>query len=156
MYRFLKFNFRRWPNSEIMDSFRSFGDFIESDFFDGPGPDRLFKPQSLWLADDDGQLMVDRVVRIEALEKEMRQVYVAIGLPAFKTLKPQNVSSRSELVGFLARHFRPIARLRSVLTQPHSTNLAKAYAERATQVRVATRYARDFELFGYSPELAAV
>jgi len=80
IYRFLKFNWRQWPGSEIMDTFSSFEDFVHSDFFQSEGPDRIFNPQDTWIADESNRVMVDCVLIAINLTEETSQIATKLGL----------------------------------------------------------------------------
>lgn len=151
LFRFLKHNFRRWPNSGIMDTFSTFDQFIASDFFQTPGPDRIFQPQGFWLVDDQGRLLVDRVARMEELERELREIYATIGLPPVEKVKPMNVSGPRGSLSRLAASLPIAAQVQRLLAPPRiaETNLSLIYANEKTRRIVAARFMRDFEMFGY-------
>jgi hypothetical protein len=155
LFRFLKYNFREWKKSAIMDTFDTFDQFVASEFFQTPGPDRIFEPQGFWLVDESGQLMVDRVARMEELEIELREIYETIGLPPVEKLKVVNVSGRGSSLLRLAARIPGARRVRNILVQPRipRTNLPLVYPNEDTRRIVAARYARDFEMFGYSQEI---
>lgn len=155
LYRYLKYNWRKWAGSPIMDTFDTFDEFIASEFFQGETPDRLLNSQAFWLVDDRGHLMIDRVVRMEELESELQEVYETIGLPPPTKLEPVNASGRRGLIAKVARRI-PIARpyLKRLKTVPITRpDLSAVYANETTRQIVAARYMRDFELLGYAPEL---
>lgn len=156
LFRFLKFNFRRWPNSEIMETFDTFDQFIASDFFQTPGPDRIFQPQGFWLLDDQNRLIVDRVARMEELKSELREIYGRIGLPPVDQVEPVNVSGPRGSLSRLAARLPIAAQVQRLFSPPRisATNLSDVYANNETQRVVATRYARDFPMFGYSQEVS--
>lgn len=151
LFRFLKFNFREWQKSAIMDSFDTFDQFICSEFFQTPGPDRIFEPQGFWLIDDRGQLLVDRVARMEELENELREIYTTIGLLPLENVKAVNVSGRRSSLSRLAARI-PIARqVRRLLAPPRipRPDLSQIYASDQIRRIVAARYVSDFEMFEY-------
>ena len=152
LFRFLKFNFRRWPNSDIMETFDTFDQFIASDFFQTPGPDRIFEPQGFWLVDDQGRLIVDRVARMEELESELTEIYATIGLPSVERVKPENVSGPSGPLSRLVARLPVARRIGRLLAPPQvaRTDLAQIFTNDATRRIVGTRYVRDFEMFAYS------
>lgn len=132
IYSFL----RKWPGWTDLDTayerfgaeFAAFGgvdEFIGSDLFLMPGPDRLFLPQTSWLSNAAGErLAVDHLVRYESLEGGLSRVVDAMALPV------------------------------EVLTQPlPRANVSNSrYSGRAlTEVslsRVHARYRLDYELLG--------
>jgi hypothetical protein len=154
LYRFLKYNFREWKKSAIMDTFDTFEQFIASDFFQTPGPDRIFEPQAFWLTDDQGQLIVDRIAHMEDLENELSEIYARIGLPPVEKVKPVNVSGRGSSLSRLAARL-PIARRVRGLVPPKivPTNISQIYADDETRRIVAARYSRDFDMFGYPSDM---
>jgi hypothetical protein len=156
LFRFLKYNFREWKKSAIMDTFETFDEFVASEFFQTPGPDRIFEPQALWLVDERGRLMIDRVARMEDLESELGEIYARIGLPPVDRVRPVNVSGRGNSLSRLAARL-PIARRVRGLVAPKiiPKNLSEIYANEDTRRIVAARYLRDFDLFGYSSEMSA-
>jgi len=155
LFRFLKYNFREWKRSAIMDTFDTFDQFVASDFFQEPGPDRIFEPQAFWLVDDNGQLMVDRTARMEELESELSEIYGAIGLPPVDKVKAVNVSGRGSSLSRLADRVPLARRVRRLLAPPRvaRTDLSQIYTNAATRRTVAARYERDFMMFRYSPDV---
>ncbi len=152
LFGFLKYNFREWKKSAIMDTFDTFDQFIASEFFQTPGPDRIFEPQAFWLVDSQGQLMVDRVAHMEELESELSEIYRMIGLPPVEKVKAVNVSGRRSSLSKLAARLPIARRVQSFLAQPRvePKNLSEIYAHDDTRRIVAARYVRDFQMFGYS------
>jgi hypothetical protein len=155
IFRFLKYNFREWENSEIMDTFGTFDDFVASEFFQEPGPDRIFEPQTFWMTDQKGQLMVDWLGRMEELERELREIYAAIGLPPLRKLRAENISGSYSSLRRLAARVPGMLRIRRFLPARRivPTDLRQIYGSEETRRIVAARYSRDFEMFYYSPEI---
>ncbi len=155
LFRFLKYNYRQWEHSDvdskIMDTFDTFDQFVASDFFQTQGPDRIFEQQGLWLADDNGELMVDRVARMEELESELRDIYAVIGLPSAEKVEAVNVSGRGGLLSRLASRL-PLAR-QMLSPRIVTPDLTQVYRSEETRHIVAARYARDFKMFGYPSEI---
>ena len=153
LFRFLKYNFREWKRSAIMDTFDTFDQFVASEFFQDPGPDRIFEPQAFWLVDNIGQLMVDRVARMEELESELSDIYATIGLPPVEKVKAVNVSGRGSSLSRLADRVPLARRVRRLLASPRvaRADLSQIYRNEETRRTVAVRYERDFKMFGYSP-----
>ena len=152
LFRFLKFNFRDWKKSAIMDTFDTFDEFVSSEFFQTPGPDRIFNLQGFWLVDERGGLMVDRIARMEELENDLRDMYATIGLPPAERVKAVNVSGRRSSLSRLADRIPIARRVRGFLDPPRVAppNLSQIYGNNETRRVVAARYAPDFEMFGYS------
>jgi hypothetical protein len=156
LFRFLKYNFREWKRSAIMDTFDTFDEFIASEFFQESGPDRVFESQTLWLVDDQEQLMVDHVGHMEELESELSKIYAVIGLPPVEKVKAVNVSGRGSTLSRLAARI-PIAKTVGKLLVPPRIprmNPGQIYANENTRRIVAARYARDFEMFGYPKDIS--
>lgn len=75
IYRFLKFQFKSWEGFEVMESFKNINDFIESEFFQTEGPDKIFLNQTYWLKDPDNSLvLVDFIGRFEHLDRDFYKV----------------------------------------------------------------------------------
>jgi hypothetical protein len=98
IYRFLKFTWKQWPGSEIMDTFSSFEDFVLSHFFQSEGPDRIFNPQATWIADESNRLMVDCVLNTSNLTEETRKITTKLGLKSpIDSLQVRNESTGPKL-----------------------------------------------------------
>ena len=81
-------------------------------------------PQSAFVTDDDGTLLVDRVLRLERLAEELPPLLEELGVPFDDVLPRRNVSVR-----------RPDHR---------------SYYDDETHDLVAERYREDVERFGYA------
>ncbi|MCB0630649.1 MAG: sulfotransferase family 2 domain-containing protein [Lewinella sp.] len=95
-YSFLK-SWRNWPQSAVMDQFSNIRDFIKSDFFSKKGPDNILEPQYLWVTNEQGDLMVNQVFKLEESSSIYPKLMDRLGLeyeegPMFKTL---NTSKKS-------------------------------------------------------------
>ena len=131
--RYFKFAFVRNPFDRFVSycAFRTrTGGAFERDprgvmqhflFLDPPVGHILFEPQYLLLADEDGSLLTDMVGRVEEMQASYDAICARIGIPS-RTLERVNSSSR----GDYRQYYTPL--------------LIEG---------VATRYARDLELFGY-------
>jgi hypothetical protein len=129
-FRFLKFNWRDWSGSEIMETFSSFEDFVMSEFFQSPGPDRIFQPQVEWVCDKNLMPLVDFVGRTEHIDRDFLEICKTVGLPSIGTeIATANVS------------------------KPTARGLAEVYANNIVVSRVIRRYLVDFEAFGYKKVL---
>ncbi len=139
-----------------MDTFDTFDEFVASEFFQEPGPDRIFEPQAFWLVDNNGQVMIDRIARMEELESELSEIYAAIGLPPVEKVKAVNVSGRGSSLSRLVARLPIARRVRGLVTAPKivRTNFPEIYRNDDTRRVVAARYLRDFDLFGYSSEMS--
>lgn len=156
LFRFLKYNFRQWKNSAVMDTFDSFDDFVSSDFFQTPGPDRIFEPQDLWLTDDNGRLLVDQTAHMEELDTELAAIYGRVGLPPLRRVKPINVSGKQGRLWQLANRLPLGERVRQLIAPQRiePIDLAEIYANDETRRIVKARYERGFGMFGYSSQLS--
>ena len=96
--------------------------------------------------------MVDRVAHMENLESELSEIYTTIGLPPAQKVTAVNVSGRRSTLSRLAARVPFARRVRGLVAPPRivRTDLSQIYASDTTQCIVADRYARDFEMFGYS------
>ena len=94
-FNFLKNNFRDWENSDIMDKFSTVEEFVLSDFFQEPGPDRMLEPQSTWLVDNDDRLLVKFIGHMESLEDDLKIIADKLSLPEpAQELERRNISTR--------------------------------------------------------------
>jgi hypothetical protein len=111
-----------------MSAFQSFADFVTSDvWINDEGPDRVFRPQAFWLAEQSSnQLLVDRVLRLESLDAELHELLLAIGAP------------RSKLPSDVPR-----------LNATRTTDVADVLPNELLD-RIRARYRRDLDMFQYS------
>lgn len=167
LYKFLRFDWRNWDGSRKMDQLPRFADFLASDLFRSPRSEakapidsigRLFNPQSFWICDGGGRIMVDQVVKFERLDADFDAVCTKAGLPLPHKLERNNVGGQR----LFARRRSPkrlLQRLQgradpSRQTLAHAPEtLAEAYADPRTRSLVAERYAADFATFGYDPSI---
>jgi hypothetical protein len=127
IFHFLKFKFRSWPKSRIMDRFETVDDLVVSRFFRQPGPGGIFEPQTSWLM-LDGQVAVNFLARLETLDADMATIFRRLSLgDQPPPIERRNVS-------------------RPVDNDAHSL-LAPAAVD-----SIRRRYAADFEALGYSPD----
>jgi hypothetical protein len=152
LYRFLKHKFRSWDHEAVMDRLQGFEDFVASEFFRSPGPDRILSPQSLWLSDQNGSLLVDRVGRIERLDSDLADICSSIGLTPSLRLEPANVSgTTAKRNGPVSRLSRKVRQRLHLLKRPDLSPPLPEIGE-TTRRTIAERYDRDFEAFGYTRE----
>jgi hypothetical protein len=131
IYRFLKYNFRVWKHSDIMDRFETLEQFVSSSFFQTPGPGQIIRPQVRWLTDTDARSLMTFTGKLETLEADISLVMATLGLAsATKSLGKKNVSSGVSAV---------------VTAELTSGRVIDA---------IRQRYAEDFELLGYDIEPA--
>lgn len=112
-----------------MDQFDTLEKFVSSRFFRGSGPGRIFVPQICWIRDADGALRMNFVGRVESLDADIAFVLGKLNLPAPR---------------------QPI-RKRNVSRGDHSIVNAELVSGPVVDA-IRSRYAEDFEAFGYSPE----
>lgn len=163
LYTFLRVDFRNWPGSRVMDRLPRFTDFVTSDLFqntprgaeapfDSVG--RLLSPQSFWLCDAGGRVMVDQVIKFEQLDADFQAVCRQLSLPQPQELERINVGGQGARRPWLRRLLRRVQGrpypLSRTLSQPRDS-LSQAYADPWARALVAERYASDFKTFGYDP-----
>jgi hypothetical protein len=125
-FTFLKHNFREWGESHVMEQFSTVEEFVTSDFFQQPGPDRMLEPQAIWLFDKDDAPLVKHVGHIESLESELISSAEKLGLPPpVESLEKRNVSKRK---GSIDTEYALTPIVREIILE---------------------RYKRDFELLDY-------
>lgn len=115
--------FWEWPGTKAYLASRSFSDFIRHpEFLRAPG----MRPQTDWLCDDDGKLMVDFVGKVESIDTDFAQVAERVGLE-----RPE-----------VTTHNRSAVR-----------SWTKYLNADADYAHLHDLFRPDFELFGYDPEL---
>jgi len=133
-YGYFKFAFVRNPYDRFV-SYCAFmtrdGDQFEKSprrvmehflFREPPEHHILFQPQCAMLTSEDGTLLTDMVGRVEDMQASYEAICVRIGIPS-RPLAQVNGSKRGDY---------------------------RQYYDDALRDGVATRYARDLELFGYA------
>jgi hypothetical protein len=130
IFHFLKFKFRSWPRSEIMNRFENLEDMVVSGFFRHPGPGGIFEPQTSWLM-LGGRLAVNFLARLETLEVDIAEIFhrLSLGEPVL-----------------------PIARKNA--SRATADDEGDALFTPAAVDAIRCRYAADFEMLGYSPDPA--
>ncbi len=134
-FKFLKHNFRAWRDSTIMDDFSTLEEFVSSDFFKEPGPDRILLPQMRWLTDVNHKKCVTYVGRVESLEEDFDAICKAL---------------------FLPRAVEPFQKHNASKSGPNRSQEEALTGKAIDAIRA--RYVLDFEALGYStdPEQSAV
>jgi hypothetical protein len=127
IFNFLKFKFRSWPKSEIMNRFGNLEDMVVSGFFRHPGPGGIFEPQTSWLL-LEGRLALNLLVRLEAFDVGMAKIFRRLSLG--ESILPIARKNASRLAG-----------------DERGTLLTPAAVD-----AIRSRYAADFEMLGYSPD----
>ena len=162
LYKFLKFNWRSWPGSEIMDGFASLESFLQSDFFREATTkesidDRLLRSQVFWLCDAQGRIMCDFVGRVESFEADFEHICSQLGLPLpDPALEPANVGGRPEFrVSWRNRVLVELGLRKGAPPPPQGPlpSLQEAFASPASRRIVLEHYSEDFTTFGYDTEL---
>jgi hypothetical protein len=129
LFRFLKFNFRDWPRSAMMDEINTLEEFVASPLFRRRGPGGIVEPQIRWLSDSSGASYMDYIARVETIEDDFRVIKARLGLPlSGRPLLKRNVSKGDAI---------------SLAAELDSARVVDA---------IRTRYASDFRLLGYSTE----
>lgn len=128
IFDFLKFKFRSWPRSGIMDRFDTLEQFVTSQFFWQSGPGRIFEPQTWWLVSGDGSLSVDFLARVEFLDRDIAWICRRLSLETpVAPIERKNIS---------------------VPAKPEESATITPSAVDA----IRRRYRSDFEAFGYPLE----
>lgn len=137
MYKYFGFHHRIGFSDFVVKEFRS-RIWSEFQWFVGP--------QSDFICDNDGRLMVDFVGRVEELQSDFNQVCLRIGLPPTEVphihashKETANASSSKSALSWFQR--------RRVSTPSFAT--FQEYYNRDTRDIVAKLYERDIRLFGY-------
>jgi hypothetical protein len=161
-YHFLKFDYRDWDGSAVMDKFRSLSDFVASSYWsDDPGPDNMFMEQAFWLngAPQGREVIVDYVGKVESYDSALATIVSRAKLPPIDMTSKQyeiiagvgrenastyGVSLTHRRAGralwrFFGLKYDPVSHARSRISLPDKD-----------RERIARRYAIDYELFGYA------
>ncbi|MCK4530856.1 MAG: sulfotransferase family 2 domain-containing protein [Candidatus Marinimicrobia bacterium] len=100
-----------------------FETFIKEGITEGKALKQLhLKPQSVWVCDDEGNLLVDYIGRFESLQEDLDRISKEIGIP-----------------------FKPLAHTNSSLHKHYQD-----YYTEETRAIVAKAYKKDIELFNYN------
>ena len=142
-------------NAELrkqITAFKSFDDYVASDFFMTPGPDQMLNPQVFWLWRMHGerQLGVNFVGKLESLDADLAYIDKVINArhdraSALEKLREGlHANEKSAVTG------SPVPQLNA------STPLSKtAFKSKEIVERIRQRYKQDFEFFNYSPDPSA-
>ena len=143
---YFKFAFVRNPWARLVSEYeyrrrerRPFAEFVAAEFADIDGysdHSRHIIPQSDYLYDADGQLMVDFVGRFETIARDFRQVSDRLDL-GVEELPHKNVSGMSRLQKLFRR-------------KPKEKKPYQDYYDAGLRDRVGEFYQQDVERFGYS------
>lgn len=129
LFRFLKFNFRSWPRSHVMENINSLEEFAGSAMFRSSGPGGIMSPQIHWLADQAGASCMDFIARLENIEEDFSQIQAHLALPlSSKPLQKRNQSKGD------------------------ADSLAAELASGKVVDAIRRRYASDFAFLGYSTD----
>lgn len=94
-FKILKYQWRNWDQSDIMDGFHSFNEFVLSDFFLSAGPHNILNPQWTWICDQAFTPQVDFIGKLENLQQDYNFVLKSIGLPAVNNTLEINASDKA-------------------------------------------------------------
>lgn len=143
---YFKFAFVRNPWARLVSEFeyrsrerRPFAEFVEAEFTDIDGysdHSRHIIPQSEYLYDSEGGILVDFVGRFETIARDFRAVANKLQL-GVDDLPRKNVSGLSRLQKLLGR-------------KPKEKKPYQDYYDARLRDRVGEFYQRDIERFGYS------
>lgn len=117
--------------------FEDVDEFVMSELFLTPGPDRLFLPQATWICDDQDAVSVDRILDFASLDDDMAGLVDDLRLPRDRLKDPlqhTNVSRGRRLLP------NPLAQA-SATREPPDHRFRTAAAD-----RIRERYARDLAL----------
>jgi hypothetical protein len=102
LFRFLKFNFRSWPNAEVMETIDTLADFVVAPIFRTAGPGGIIRPQVNWLSNRSGETYLDFIARVEAIESDFHKIRCRIGLPESEIPLKRRNASRGDVELFAA------------------------------------------------------
>jgi hypothetical protein len=91
-FKFLKYNWRAWKDSAIMDQFSTLDEFVTSEFFKSAGPDRILMPQFRWLVENEDRLCVDYIGHVETLERDLAHICKTLKLHSSGSVERKNTS----------------------------------------------------------------
>lgn len=128
LFRFLKFNFRSWSGSEMMDELHTLEEFVTAPLFASPGPGGIIAPQVHWLTDESGENGMNYVARVERIDDDLSEIRAQLGLPSSRPLSRRNASKGDP------------------------ENLIAGLMSNKVVDAVRTRYASDFCTLGYSTD----
>jgi len=127
-YHFLKYKFRNWKGSEVMDGIDSLDAFVDSELFASHGPDRILRPQVFWLCGPPGRRpVVTSFGRVERIGEDLERILDEIAVPAAERAKMPALAVKNR--------------------SPREEGAAQPSAHVLDVVRKA--YADDFRVFGY-------
>ena len=125
-YRYLRHHRDHYT---FMNEFDDFGAFIESEFWQGNGPDRMFLPQWRWVRPQlDKPLFCDRWLKLEELDTKLKPLLHQIGVPKAKL---------------------PKIKLKTFNASPKNIPVEMSAGHRAM---IVERYSHDFKMFHYDPD----
>jgi tetratricopeptide (TPR) repeat protein len=127
-YSYMKENEHHYTDMRDVPDFNA---FVASGLWDLPGESRMLQPQTEWVMDAHGGLLVDDVFPLETLSEDLPSIARRIGLDGAEALAPLH-ENRSSGGLVQADQVTP-----------------------ATIERIRHRYERDFIAFGYSAEWSA-
>ena len=153
---YFKFAFVRNPWSRVVSMYRYFGfhkkssfnDFVKKDFRSRIWNDLQWfvGPQSDFIFNDEGRLMIDLVGRVESLQDDFQQVCRKIGLPPTEVPHTHASQNEPEIATKSGSGF-PWFRRRSVF-MPRFATFQEYYDGESREI-VAQLYERDIAMFGY-------
>jgi len=129
LFRFLKFNFRSWQRSEVMDELHTLEEFVTTPLFASAGPGGIISPQVHWLTGESGENGMDYIARVERIEQDLSEIKARLGLPPSPKPLLRRNASKGDAENFIAGLM--------------SDKVVDA---------VRTRYASDFSMLGYSTD----
>ncbi len=127
-FRYLRHHCDHYRFMENIDTFDA---FLQAEFWQKPGPDRMFLPQSKWLFHParPSECLVDNVIKLENSDQALPEALRAIEIPQVKrdALRFEQKNASPKLAGLALRDEHIAA--------------------------IGERYRDDFETFGYDLEV---
>jgi hypothetical protein len=112
-----------------MEKHESFQSLVQSKFYESDGPDRILRPQSIWVQDQEGQLLTTFVGRVENLQADLAHAFTKFGVQSWgEAIGRRNQSTKE-------------GEWRRLYDRPETT------------ARVVERYCVELRAFGYEPKL---
>lgn len=126
-YSTYKYLLQHKKERPVMNGFKDYNAFVESDWWDGSGPQKILMPQTSW-THAKGRQVVDLVGRTETMEADLRRILSRAGVP-------------DAIVG-------AVAAPRENVSKEPGRRTRQPLSPRARR-KILDRYRSDFEAFGY-------
>lgn len=118
-----------WSGHSMLENIVNVNDFIQSDFFQTDGPDRILKPQTFWITkpSDSRNIITNYVGRVETLDVSINKLSKKLGLP---------------------RNDRKLDRKNNSDSREDGKRLNLVLSAKSIDI-INRRYSIDFDLLGY-------